>query len=139
MAVTIAKGKALDTINLTPVIDIVFNLLIFFMVVSEFAKEDRSLEMRLPTASEAKPISIALQPIFIAITKEGQLMVEGRQVSLTSLENSLDRAMANNPATQSIVIRADKDVALQHAVSVVNLLHRLGITNYDFNTAGPEE
>ena len=53
MAVNIDKGRALDSINMTPVIDMVFLLLIFFLVASQFAEEERSLEVVLPSASEA--------------------------------------------------------------------------------------
>ena len=53
MAVKIDKGSALDSLSLTPLIDIVFLLLIFFLVATKFAEEERELAVMLPEASEA--------------------------------------------------------------------------------------
>ena len=50
MAVKINRGRALDAINMTPVIDMVFLLLIFFLVASQFAEEERALKVVLPSA-----------------------------------------------------------------------------------------
>ena len=56
MAVKIKKSSALVALNITPLIDIVFLLLIFFMVMSRFEDEDNKLDVTLPSASEAKPL-----------------------------------------------------------------------------------
>ena len=58
MPVAIKKGKALDLFNLTPMIDMVFLLLIFFLVSSEFAKDDaKEMPVDLPSASSALPMT----------------------------------------------------------------------------------
>ena len=61
MAVRIDKGSALDSLSLTPLIDIVFLLLIFFLVATKFAEEERELAVMLPEASEAQPLSITVR------------------------------------------------------------------------------
>ena len=57
MAVKIRKSMLLQSLSLTPLIDVVFLLLIFFLVATRFAEEERSLEVKLPTASESKPMT----------------------------------------------------------------------------------
>ena len=57
MGVKINKGTAASLINLTPMIDVIFQLLLFFLVASRFSEEERQLNVVLPQASEAKPIT----------------------------------------------------------------------------------
>ena len=57
MAIKFDKSTAIGTLSLTPLIDIVFLLLIFFLVATEFAKEEREMKVVLPAASEAKPLT----------------------------------------------------------------------------------
>ena len=56
MSVKIDKGFALDNLNLTPLIDVVFNLLIFFLVAPGLAEAEREMDVMLPEASEARPL-----------------------------------------------------------------------------------
>ena len=56
MSLKINKGKADELFNFTPMIDVVFNLLLFFMVAARFAEEEREVPVQLPAASEAKPV-----------------------------------------------------------------------------------
>ena len=56
MAIKLKQGRALGSLSLTPLIDVVFLLLIFFLVATRFAQEDRELDVELPSASEAKPL-----------------------------------------------------------------------------------
>ena len=56
MAVKIRKGNALSSLSLTPLIDVVFLLLVFFLVTTRFAQEDYELNVVLPSASKAQPL-----------------------------------------------------------------------------------
>ena len=56
MSVRINKGRAAALVDLTPMIDVVFQLLLFFLVASKFADEEREMKVVLPQASEAKPL-----------------------------------------------------------------------------------
>jgi biopolymer transport protein ExbD len=67
MPVKLSRGLASGLLDLTPMIDMVFNLLIFFMVVSQFASEERSLKVELPMGSEAMPLTARPKEIFINI------------------------------------------------------------------------
>jgi len=135
MPVNIRKGQALNTINMTPVIDMVFLLLIFFLVASHFAEEERHLEVVLPAASEAKPLIAVPTEFFVNVSQEGQFFVDGRMLSEGELEAALRQAVVNNPTSQKVIIRADKRVVFDRVVAVMNLCNRTGVQSYSVTTA----
>jgi len=121
MPVAIKKGKALDLFNLTPMIDMVFLLLIFFLVSSEFAKDDaKEMPVDLPSASSALPMTAKPKVIYINVTSTGQFVVDEQLLSSKELESVLARAVRDNPLGQSAIIRADKQVAYQHVMGAMD-------------------
>ena len=136
MAVRIKKGRALSMLSLTPLIDIVFLLLIFFLVATRFAEEDRELDVMLPSASEAKPLTVQPKELFINIDHKGQYFVDGKVLGPDEIEWVLKRAVADNPMNQSVIIRSDKRVALEHVVFVLNACNKVGIFDYSLTTEG---
>jgi biopolymer transport protein ExbD len=129
MAVKIKKGNALGALNLTPLIDVIFQLLIFFIVATRFAQKDREMDVELPTASEAKPLIVQPQEIFVNITGEGKIFSGGKEYSITDLEEHLAEAARNNPANQSVILRADKRCELDIVVQVINTCNRVGVSH----------
>ncbi len=136
MAVKLKKGTALGALSITPLIDVVFLLLIFFLVATRFAQEDREMDVVLPAASEAKPLTVKPREVFVNIDQNGNLFVGGKRMAESELEQELLRASANNPLNQSVVIRADRRVQLQHAVIVMNLCNKAGIFDYSLTIEG---
>jgi biopolymer transport protein ExbD len=137
MTVKIDKGQALGALSITPLIDIVFLLLIFFLVATRFAEEDRELDVLLPSASEAKPLTVRPREIFVNIDQDGNYFVGGgKPKTLDEVYEILRRAGRDNPGNQSVVIRADKRVPLNYAVEVMNLCNRSGIFDYTITTEG---
>lgn len=139
MPVSIRKGKALDYLNLTPLIDVVFLLLIFFLVATRFAQEDRELPVDLPSAANALPMTITPDELVVNIDTQGQYSVHGRNASLEEIDSALQQASRDNPNTQVVVIRTDKNAPVQWAVHVVDLCLKNKISSYRFATeAAPE-
>ncbi len=138
MTVKIHKSTALGALSMTPLIDVVFLLLIFFLVATRFAQEDRELDVVLPSASEAQPLTEQPRELFVNIDHEGRYFVDGRTVTANEVEGILNRAVANNPASQSVVIRADRRVAFDYVVTVMNLCNRAGIADYSVTTKGED-
>lgn len=134
MAVKINKGRSLEALNLTPMIDMVFNLLIFFLVASQFAEEERELNVVLPSASEARPLVAKPREVFVNVDAEGHFVVDRRRVELDELEAILRRAAVDNPLNQTVYIRADKRVQFDHVVAVFNLCNKVGIRDYRVTT-----
>jgi len=138
MPVKIKKGAALGSLSLTPLIDVVFLLLIFFLVATRFAQEDRELDVPLPDASEAKPLTVKPKELFINIDQQGQYFIGRQQVEPDELEHLLVQAATNNPVNQAVIIRADKRVPFDFVVQAINLCKKAGIQDYMANTAAPD-
>jgi len=111
-------------LDLTPVIDVVFILLIFFIVTSVFKKEELALMLDLPS-SNAKEMQIKQEQIFIELNPT-KLAIKGIEVSFESLEDNL-KAVKNkeNP----IIVRIDKKVEYQRVVKVLDLLQKYNLSN----------
>jgi len=133
MAVKIKKGSSLSVLNLTPLIDVVFQLLLFFLVVTRFASEDRELDVMLPVASEARPLIVQPRELFVNIDHQGRFFVDGKIVSGDEVERMLRQAGADR---RSVIIRADRRVQLDSAVFVMNACNKAGIFDYKLTTAG---
>lgn len=136
MPVTIKKGAALSSLSMTPLIDIVFLLLIFFLVTTRFSEEDHELEVMLPTASEAKPLIVKPKEIFINIDEDGAYFVGTQKFDLSDMESMLSEADLNNPTGQTVIIRADKRVQWDAVVAAINACQRAGIHDVRPTTSG---
>jgi len=134
MAVRINKGNALSSLSLTPLIDVVFLLLVFFLVTTRFAQEDYELAVVLPAASEAQPLIVEPKELFVNIDQHGDYVVDGRQMTRGEIEEILEQAVANNPVNQSVVIRADRRVQFDSVVAIMNLCNRTGVRDYSVTT-----
>ena len=135
MAVQIKKGTALGALSLTPLIDIVFLLLIFFLVATRFADVDREMDVELPSASEARPLIVQPKEIFNNIDKDGNVFSGGEQYDLARLEAMLKQAKSDNPVNQAVILRADKRTELDAVVQVINVCNRARVS-HSLTTAG---
>ena len=130
MAIQLNKGRAQNLLDMTPMIDMVFNLLIFFMVVTRFAEEERDLKVLLPSGTEAMPLTARPQEIFVNIDNQGGYFFRGRELTQQELGQVLKEAAVNNPASQSVIIRADKRVAWDFVATAMRLCNEAGIRDY---------
>lgn len=110
--------------DLTPIIDVVFILLIFFIVTSVFKKDELALILDLPN-SQAKELKVNKEQVFIELSQE-KLAIKGIEVSFISLEDNLKEV--KNKA-KPIVVRIDKNVKYERVVKVLDLLQKYDLTN----------
>jgi len=135
MPVQFNKGRALDLFNITPMIDMLFALLIFFMVVSQFASAERDLKVQLPEGTAAMPLTAKPREIFINIDDSGRYTVRGQELTAAELGQMLVRAGGDNPLTQAVIIRADKRVAWDYVAMAMRLCNQAGIHDYSASLA----
>lgn len=139
MAVEIKRSTVAGTLSLTPLIDVVFLLLIFFLVTSEFEDEERRLDIVLPTATSAVPMSVKPREVVIDVDSEGVIYLRGQTITLEQLQQLLTDSVAKNPTNQSVVIRADRQTSFQPVVNVMDVCNRTGVSDYSVTTQeGPE-
>jgi len=127
--------RADDTgINLTPLIDVVFLLLIFFMVSTTFERSSE-LAIELPeAATEAEPDE--REQLEIAIDAQGRYYVNGRQLVNTQLETVRQamRDAAGDATALPVVISADGKSPHQSVVTVMDAARQLGLVHLSFTT-----
>ena len=124
-------------VNLTPLIDVVFLLLIFFMVTTTFDK-DAKININLPTTQNAVPAPLK-KPMEVIIDAQGKYFVDGREV-LNNKPETLFRAMSqalNERGEKSppLVISADATTNYQTVVTAMDIAGRLGLTNFSMATS----
>jgi biopolymer transport protein ExbD len=110
-----ANKKTLE-LNIAPLIDMVFILLIFFLVTTSFLKET-GVDISRPTASTA--VSKAAPTILIGVTKENTIHIDRRQVDIRAVRANIERALAENP-DGSVVIVADKQSLTGLVINVMD-------------------
>ena len=112
-------------IDLTPMLDVVFILLIFFIVTASFVKES-GIEVNKPQAQSA--VQKELANIFIAINEHDEIWIDKRKADVRSLRAIIERLYAENPQS-SVVIQADKRSTNEKLVHVMDAARQAGIYN----------
>ncbi len=114
------------TLEMTPLIDMVFLLLVFFLVATTFHQTEREMQVALPQASFSGPISTALREIIINVDKEGEIIVSGRSIDVSELRSLVEQAVAVNPQ-QKVTVRGDRRTAYANIVRVLDICKGAGI------------
>ena len=114
--------------NMMPLIDIVFLLVIFFVMASQFKREEWDLKVVLPEVAEAQPLAMT-QEMVINISAEGKYVVSQQEHNEAQLAALLEQSHKNNPQ-QSVLIRGDGRSAWRYGVRVMGLCNRAKIENY---------
>lgn len=122
---------------MTPLIDVVFLLLIFFLVTSRFADEqenpthmspvEKELDVSLPSANDAVPLTSDQNTIFITVSEEGRYFMQGESMTGDQVEAALNTARNNNPVQTSVVMRSDENARYRYAVTIMDICKRLNI------------
>lgn len=116
-------------VNLTPLIDVVFLLLIFFMVSTTF-KHNSELKIELPQAS-AEKAKQQKKPLTIKISSDGRYFVDGREVvnkRLTTLKRALRDAMKGRGKNTTVIIETDKRATHEMFIRAMDAAKQLGLT-----------
>jgi biopolymer transport protein ExbD len=114
-----------NEINLTPMLDVVFIMLIFFIVTASFVKE-AGIEVNRPDAPTATVQEKA--NILIAINEANQIWIDRRQVDPRAVRANIERLRAENPEG-SVVIQADKRAFTETLVTVMDAAREAGVYN----------
>ena len=117
------RRKSESEVNLTPMLDVVFIMLIFFIVTASFVKES-GIEISRPGASTA--VRKEKGNILIAISANDQIWMNRRQVDPRALRANIERAHAENPQG-AVIIQADKEAKTGLLVQVMDAARSAGV------------
>ncbi len=121
--------------QMSPMIDIVFQLIIFFMCATTFQKYERDLRSNIPVMSE-QVVQRKMEDVIVVIDKQGRVFVSGKEYKVINHEIPelvalLTRLKSFFP-DQSVIIEADKETNHQNVVHVLNACAAANITNISF-------
>jgi biopolymer transport protein ExbD len=117
------RNREESEVNLTPMLDVVFIMLIFFIVTASFVKE-AGIDITRPPAATAERKERG--NILVAITANDQIWIDRRQVDARSIRANIERLHAENPQG-SVVIQADKDSKNGLVVQVMDAARLAGV------------
>jgi biopolymer transport protein ExbD len=119
------QESAAESVNMTPLIDMVFILLIFFLVTASFTKES-GIDVDRPTASTA--IREEQGSMIIGINKNGEIWMENQQIELRAVRAHVEHNHAQNPEG-TVIILADENARTGTTVEVLDQVRLAGVTN----------
>ncbi len=123
------------TINLTSLIDILFLLIMFFMVSTKFSEREHHIALQIPKISQ----NAALVPVpdkrVIKLYRNGVIELDGKSVSLSQLAGALQSARRQYPDLK-VVVRGDGQITLDRVAEVVGAVKQAGVTGLDLAFLG---
>jgi biopolymer transport protein ExbD len=119
-----AKRKPYDDINITPMLDLAYVLLVIFIIMTTAAVQ--GVKVDLPTASKSQNLAQPKTKV-IAVANDGQISLDAVPVSIGELEQLLRAAIAGDPKLP-IVLKGDRLVQYDRIMTVIDLCSRVGVT-----------
>jgi biopolymer transport protein ExbD len=123
-------------VPLTPMIDVVFLLLCFFVTSQIFAQWETEIDVALPTAATGGMPQRLPGEVIINVRADGTAVVNGQNLDDAQLRSMMDRLVQLFPG-QPVLLRADKATAYEHVVRVLDTCRQADIWNISFATLAP--
>lgn len=128
----------LPEFQFTPMIDVVFLLLCFFVTSQIFATWETEINVQLPTVRTGKIPQRLPGEIIINILKDGKIIVNKQELDMSALGNLFSRIVSVFPG-QAVIIRADRETSYERVISVIDLCRQADIFNISFATLSESE
>lgn len=124
------RKRARNSMSITPLVDVVFLLLLFFALTFHFSPEE-AISVELPTSSSAKQQSET--EIILTVTPEGVSRLNGKDVPSQSLETELV-SLRKIDEKQAVQVRADQEVEVGKLVAIIDAIRNAGFQYFDLMT-----
>jgi biopolymer transport protein ExbD len=116
-------------LNLTPMIDVVFLLVIFFMAATQFSEVERAVELQLPDVpGEGSSVATVVQPRVVTVSENGNTLLDGNKVTLDELTKELTEAASQTPDID-VLIHGDARSDFQHVAAALAACRAAGVTD----------
>jgi biopolymer transport protein ExbD len=115
------------TLNLTPMIDVILTLVIFFMVATKFTDEERAMGVKVPSVSSQGAVTAAPEPKIVNVFADGHILLGTQQVSLDDLTQQLIAARGQYHKV-SVLVRGDRATTHGRMTEVYDACRRAGIS-----------
>lgn len=123
--------------QIAPMVDIVFLLLIFFLVTWNFSRNEMELDVKVPKAREGKETRRAVGEVILNVKADGTVVMNRRPMDSKALKEALAKIATLYP-DQAVILRGDENTDYRHVVEVLDICRRANIWNVAFATSRPE-
>lgn len=127
-----ANSQDTAELELAPMIDVVFLLLIFFLVSWQFANFEQTVDISTPATDEAESTGEVVGEIIVNVLPDGSIVLNGSQVTITDLLDRFQRISEAFP-NQAVILRGHQDTEWQKIVDVLDPIKKAGIRNVAFS------
>ena len=124
-------------LELAPMIDVVFQLLIFFIVTWQFARFERDMDISVPSAEQAENKDRQAGEIIINLRQDGTIVLNGLVMSDDELLSKL-RSISEAYPDQAVILRGSSEAEFQAIIDVLDVIKEAGVWNVAFATTRPE-
>jgi biopolymer transport protein ExbD len=128
------RNKIVFFSNLTPMIDLIFTLLIFFVVTTQFVNSNNVIEVNLPQATTS--VTTEATSLDVIIDKNNNIYLNNKKVSIVDFESRIIEIAGSKI---SPVIRADSETNYGIVIKVMDILRKYGFTNIDLSVKKQEK
>jgi biopolymer transport protein ExbD len=128
-----AKRKPYDEINITPMLDLAYVLLVIFIIMTTAAVQ--GIKVALPTASASQSLSQAKTKV-ISVQDDGTVSLDAVPVSMAQLQSQLSAALAADPQTP-VILRGDRVVQYDRIMQVLDLCSKVGVAQLGMASTRP--
>ncbi|MCU0874806.1 MAG: biopolymer transporter ExbD [Pirellulaceae bacterium] len=126
----------LPSINLTPMLDIVFNLIIFFVVGTRFIGAESKLPVQVPEVADAGKLSPAEEKHVVNVYRDGQVSLNDKFLTSVQLRQELEAARTRCPGL-SVIVRGDGAGTFQNVAAVLNACRQAGVADMGISVRLP--
>jgi biopolymer transport protein ExbD len=128
-----SKRKPYDEINITPMLDLAYVLLIIFIIMTTAAVQ--GIKVALPTASASQSLNQPKTRV-ISVQDDGSVSLDAVPVSMEELQNQLSQAVASDPNTP-VILRGDRAVQYDRIMQVLDLCSKVGVAQLGMASTRP--
>jgi biopolymer transport protein ExbD len=121
-----SQSEEMPVLNLTSMIDVLFLLIIFFVVGTRFIEAERQIELKLPQVAPSDTLTAAPEKKLVNVYRDGQITLERKGVSLDELREQLAAARGQYRAL-GVLVRGDGAVPFERVANVLNACKQAGI------------
>ncbi|MEX2672331.1 MAG: biopolymer transporter ExbD [Phycisphaeraceae bacterium] len=122
-----------NAVPLAPMLDVMFLLLIFFVVTASFRAEEHQIEIDIPSAEAAEPHAAQRSEVIVNVREDGAILIGGAEYTPERLQAVLKQLVADNP-NERVIVRGDSASRYERIIMVVDLAREAGIRQINFAT-----
>jgi biopolymer transport protein ExbD len=125
------------TFQIAPMVDVLLVLLVFFIVTWNFALSENELDIRIPSATKAKPTQSYVGQVVVNVRQSGEIVFNRNPISGEDLLAKLEELSELFP-DQAVILRADENTDYKFVVNVLDICRAANIWNVAFATSKPQ-